>query len=392
MSRWIILTLCVLSVVFVYTVPTVMLPVLFAEMAAELDLDIVQLGVAWGSIALSSMIVGLFGGALGDRFGSKLTLGIICLLMGIFGILRGFAPNYPILIVTFMLFGLVSPSLPPNLHKAAAYHFPNNRGISTVIISLGFAFALFISSRYTATVISPLVGGWRQVLFWFGGFGLVFGLIWLLLVPNGTLPPPAKGNQPFFSGIFASLKKVLAIREMWIIGIASTLFWACFRGFTGYTPLYLRNLGWTAVEADNTLSTFFLASLILALPATLISERLGSRKPFLAGSMVLIGGGVLALGFVGGGLILVAVFVAGLMFDGYMALHQAEVLDLKDIGPFAGTALGSLVMFREAGGVFGPPIGNWLVQFGPTTPFIFWGGLGLMAAVILLFLGTKKEA
>ena len=68
--RWSILMLCVLTVIIVYTVPTILLPVLFAEIAVDLDLDIVQLGIAWGSLSLSSIFVGLFGGAIGDRLGS----------------------------------------------------------------------------------------------------------------------------------------------------------------------------------------------------------------------------------------------------------------------------------------------------------------------------------
>ncbi len=275
-TRWLILSLCALTVIIAYTVPTIMLPVLFAEIAGELELDIVQLGVAWGSISLSSIVVGLFGGAIGDRLGSRKMLGMACILAGVLGMLRSFAPNYVVLVGTFMLYGLVAPSIPPNLHKAGACLFPNQRGISTGTISLGFAFALFMGSRYTATWISPLVGGWRNVLLWFGGATILFGLIWLFAVPNERLPQPANMERPFFEAVFSSLRHVLRVREMWIVGIASLLFWACFRGFAGYTPLYLRGLGWSAAEADNALSTYFLASMILALPLTYCDCRISN--------------------------------------------------------------------------------------------------------------------
>ena len=104
-ERWGVLLLCTLTVLIPFTIPSLLLPVLFAEMAADLDLNILQLGFAWGSISLASLFVGLFGGALGDRFGSRLTLGVACILIGILGALRGLAPNYILLLVTFMLYG-----------------------------------------------------------------------------------------------------------------------------------------------------------------------------------------------------------------------------------------------------------------------------------------------
>ena len=385
---WFVLALCSLTIIIVYTIPTLMLPVLFAEMAAELELDILQIGVAWGSLSLSSMVIGLFGGAIGDRFGSRRTLSVVCLLTGIFGALRGLVPNYGLLIVSFLIYGLVAPSLPPNLHKAGAYFFPKRRGVATGTISLAFAFALFIGSRYTATWLSPLVGGWRNVLFFFGAMGVIASVIWWLM-PDDWLPPPVHSDQPFFGGIFETLGHVLRVRELWIIGSASTLFWACYRGFSGYTPVYLRELGWDAVSADNALSTFFLASLVLALPMVYLSERIGNRRPFLIVAMLASGGGIMLMGLGNPASIPIGLVVAGLMFDAFMAIYQAEILDLKGIGAYMGSALGAAVMFREIGGFFGPPIGNWLAQFGGNVPFLFWGSLSLMAAIIFLFLPQR---
>ena len=377
-TRWFILGLSALTVIFAYTVPTTLLPVLFAEIAADLDLTVLQLGVAWGSISLSSVLVGLFGGAIGDRLGSKRMLGYCCLIAGVLGGLRSFAPNYILLIVTFMVYSLVAPAIPPNLHKASAYFFPKQRGIATGGISLAFAFALFLGSRYTATWVSPMVGGWRNTLLLFGAFGLLFGIIWLL-IPDGVLPAPANRDKPFLQAIFGSVRVVLGIREVWIIGVGSMLFWACFRGFLGYTPLYLRDLGWDVVKADSTLSYFFLASLFLAMPLTIWSDRVGRRRPFLFVTVLIIGAGTLLLAIGTELWIVLGLVASGLMFDAFMGIHQAAVLDLPDIGAYTGSALGLLVMFREIGGIVGPPIGNALVQFGPSTPYYFWGGIGIAA-------------
>ncbi len=389
-TGWLILALCTLTTIFVYAIPTLALPVLFGEIAAELNLDVFQLGVAWGAISLSAMLVGLFGGAIGDRFGSKRTLGVVCLLIGILGALRGFSSSYIMLVGTFMLYGLVAPSLPPNLHKTGAYFFPQRRGIATGTISLGFAFALFLGVRYTATWLSPLAGGWRNVLFLFGIFGVLIGTIWLGLVPDKILPQPSTTDRPFWGAIFDSLRHVVKVRELWIIGLAAMLFWACYRGFTGYTPIYLRGLGWDAAAADQALSNFFLSSLILAMPLIFLAEWSGKRRPFLMLAVLTMGSGIILLGSGSQARIGIGLIIGGVMFDAFMALHQAEVLDLKGIGVYAGSALGVLVMFREAGGFLSPPIGNWLAQFGANIPFYFWGGLAVLAAILFLFLPSKS--
>lgn len=389
-TRWSVLILCALTIIVVYTVPALLLPVLFAEIAADLDLDFLQLGIVWGSVSLSSLIIGLVGGALSDRWGSRFSLVVFCALIALLGALRGFATSYFTLVASMLLFGLVAPALPAVLHKTGAYLFSNHRSISTVTISTGFALSLFLGSRYTATWLSPAVGGWRNVLFLFGGLSLLFALIWMS-VPSRYLSPPIAQNEPFFPSLFKAVKHVLSVREVWTIGFASLLYWGCLRGFIGYTPLYLRELGWEAASADNALSLFFLASLIFAIPSTYLSDRFGLRRLLLIGASGLAGVGIALLGTNNSTLIFIGVLAAGGLFDSYMANHQAALLDLKGISVYTGSALGVILMFREIGGFLSPPIGNWLAQFGLGIPFYFWGSLGVLAAIVYLFLPNQNQ-
>ncbi|MEM8862345.1 MAG: MFS transporter [Chloroflexota bacterium] len=388
--RWPILILCALTIVVVYTVPTLMVPVLFAEIAADLDLNVVQLGVVWGSVSLSSMIIGLIGGALSDRFGAKPSIILVCVLIGIFGSLRGLTSSYGALVGSMLLYGFVAPALPPMLHKTGAFLFAERKGISTITISTGFALSLFLGSRYTATWLSPAIGGWRNVLYLFGGLAVVFAVFWTF-VPKRAFAAPTAQNDAFFSAIFKAVRQVLQVREVWYIGIASLAYWAAIRGFVGYTPIYLRGLGWDAVTADNTISLFFLGSLIFAIPSTYLSERFGQRHLLLVVATGLAGLGIGLLGTGDATLIVLGSILAGALFDSYMANHQAALLDLEGISVFTGSALGLMVMFREIGGFFSPPLGSLLVEIDPGMPFYLWGAFGLIAAAVYLFMprGSK---
>jgi MFS family permease len=58
------------------------MPVLFDEIAADLHLSLVQVGLVWGIGALPGIVAGLLGGAIGDRFGPKRVLILGCMLSG----------------------------------------------------------------------------------------------------------------------------------------------------------------------------------------------------------------------------------------------------------------------------------------------------------------------
>ena len=51
--------------------PLMCMPVLFPEIAQDLNLSLPQIGAAWGMSGLAGMVVSPFGGILGDRFGIK---------------------------------------------------------------------------------------------------------------------------------------------------------------------------------------------------------------------------------------------------------------------------------------------------------------------------------
>jgi cyanate permease len=136
-------------------------------------------------------------------------------------------------------------------------------------------------------------------------------LIWLFIVPDSIMPTVAKKHTP----IMESLRHITQLRELWIIGIGALVFWGCYRGFIGYLPTYLRNVGWTATDADNTLSLLYLSSLILALPLSLLSDRFNNRKFFMVASLLLMGLGGVMLGLGNLALVTMSVVLVGATFS-----------------------------------------------------------------------------
>jgi nitrate/nitrite transporter NarK len=116
-------------------------------------------------------------------------------------------------------------------------------------------------------------------------------------------------------------------------------------------------------------------------------EQLGMANGVVAVGMAL---GFL-LGFTSGVLISLAVLIAGISRDGFMALTMTAIIEEKGIGArFAGTAIGLNMSVMGVAGVFAPPVGNWLVKLGAGIPFLFWASLVLLGFVGYFFMRRNR--
>ena len=166
---------------------------------------------------------------------------------------------------------------------------------------------------------------------------------------------------------------------MWQLGLAVLGIGGCVQGTLGYLPLFLRGLGWTEAGADGALATFHAMSMICVIPLALSSDKLGSRKKALMAAALFIVTGVGLLSIVPGSMIWVAVILAGLVRDGFMAILMAAVIETEGVGAaYAGTALGLVMSLSGIGNLISPPLGNSLASIAPRAPFVFWAALAVM--------------
>ncbi len=134
------------------------------------------------------------------------------------------------------------------------------------------------------------------------------------------------------------------------------------------------------------LASFHAASTVFAIPIALLSDCVGSRRGVLMATALLIGIGTGLLGFASGVLILVAVLIAGITRDGFMAITMTAIIEVKGIGArFAISAIGLNMSVMGIAG-FALPVGNWLAKFGSGLPFLFWGSLVFLGFVAYFFM------
>ncbi len=390
--RWVILAMVTLSGFLVMGFPTTGLSALFSEIADSLDLDLVQIGIIWGSGSVMGIFTALVGGSLIDQFGTRRTLVALCLATGIFGATRAFAYDFWSLFFSSFLFGMVQPILPMNFVKLNREWFRSGQlGFASGVMSAGFATGLMLGSRLSATLLSPLLGGWRPVLIFLGCCAIGLAILWAIVHPPVER---RRGKRPNIGKIMSSYRYVARFRELWVIAMAVFGVLGVMRGLGGYVPTYLREIGWEAASADTAMTVFFFCSLIGVVPISHFSDRLGNRRLVMAFGTSMMTIGCALMYFVGGSFwgVMLAMAVGGLCFDSFMALKGAATTEVEGLElALVGGALGFVGMLQNIGSSFIPPLGNTLSAISLNAPFLLWAASGLFATAVLLSYGKRKQ-
>jgi MFS family permease len=389
--KWYILSLVVLTNMLVIAIPAMGISVMAKEISLDLKLSLVQVGIVWGASSLPIIFIGLLAGAIGDKIGPKRILVVGSLSAGLLGAARGLVPDFVSMVMVVILLGAINPFVMMNSLKTIGQWFPPAQlGLANGLYSMGMALGFLIGSLFSATVFSPLLGGWRNVLITYGLIGAVFSIPWFF---TRALPLSHHAAGKHLS-IRKTVLHIAGLKNIWLLGLTLFGMSGCIQGMLGYIPLYLRGIGWEAVRADGALAAFHTVSMIFVLPIAIWSDRLRSRKRllFLAGLMVALGAGLLSVA--SGGWIWLGVVMSGFVRDGFMAILLTMVIETEGVGPvYAGTATGFTMALSGIANVLAPPLGNSLAVFWPGAPFAFWAGLTVFGLICLsLVRGKHKNA
>jgi cyanate permease len=392
--KWYVLILAALTFTFAFAMQQICMSVLFDEIAKDLGLNLVEIGVVWGVPALAAIFIVFVGGLLADRYGAKRVMGVACLMAGLAGAARGITGDFTSLVLVTFFFGLSAWVIPSSVFKTTAGWFSRRQlVIANGVVSAGMAFGFTVGAMISATIMSPLLGGWQNVLFLYGGISIVIGLLWLFAVrtPEQLGSAGAGGGVPLRQAI----SHVFPIKNIWLIGLTMLGYVGCTQGVIGYLPTYLRDAGWTIASADGTLAAFNGVSTLGAIPLALLAERLGLRKVILFPVLLITVAGVALLPLVSGAMVCVLMIVMGVARDGFMAVCLTMSTETRGIGVvFAGTAMGLAQTTLNIGSFIAPPLGNSLEQANASFPFFLWAAFGLLALVTFCFVketGWKRR-
>jgi MFS family permease len=387
-SRWWVLSLALLTIALVGGAARLCLPVLFKEISIDLNLDLVAVGTIWGLDSLAGFFVSLPGGLLLDRFGIKKSMVVVCFLAAIVCAARGLSGNFTGLAVTTFAFGMVAVLTLVVGPKVVSAHFRGRYlGLASSLLFVAQYAGQMLSTMTSATILSPLAGGWRNVLFLYAIPPVIMAALWWA-TRGSTIEPERHVQADSASGFKESLLHVAKIKEVWILGLVFFSQLGTLMAVNGYLPLYLRNMGWTPAAADSAFTLTLAASCIGTIPLSHLSDRVKSRKAVLISTIVVMSLLIASLFILREGLaVWVLLVVFGLVRGVPGVMANSLMIETKGVGSkYIGTAIGMMITVGMVGGFILPPVGNALAAIDPALPFLFWAFACLVFPAGLFFM------
>lgn len=392
-AKWWILILSALTATFTVAAPSMGLSVMFKEISTDLNLDLVQIGLVWSIGSLPAILTAILGGAVADRLGPRRVIVTGIALTGVIGALRGWAGDFASLLTIILFLGALTPLITMTAYKINGMWFPPHQlGLANGIFSMGMALGFMLGAFFSANLISPWLGGWRNTFFFFGGLAILFAIPWTIIPitpPASPTSQPEKHQQSFWQGV----RQIYRNSNMWLVGIAMLGYSGAIQGLLGYLPLHLRDAGWTGINADGAQTLFHAMSLVFVIPITFLSDRLGTRKNLLLVTLCLTVAGASVLIFSQSWPVWLAVILAGVGRDATMALLFTMGIQMKGVGAaYAGSASGFVSLFSFVGALLASPIGNSLAGTSAGLPFAFWAGMAALALISLALVKVEKTS
>lgn len=321
--------------------------------------------------ALGAIIGNPVFGALSDRTRTRwgrrrpwMVGGIIALALGLVGI--ALAPTVPTLLAAWLFCQLASNASSSALMASFADNVPAlRRGRAASVLGFAQNLSILVGTYAAALLVDHLT-----LLFVLPGVLGVAMVLWYASFAPDDLPErrPAPFSamtllRSFWTNPLKHPDFALAWWSRFLIILATYL-------FTTFRLLYMQDhLGLSTAEAVSSIATGVLLYTLALLAGTLgsgwLSDRLGRRKIFVAGSTALFGAGLVALVFADSvGHFYLAEIIMGLAYGVYVAIDYALVIDVLPDPDQSGKDLGVLNIANSLPQSFAPPIGALLLSLG----------------------------
>lgn len=345
--RWV-----VLGIVWMTMVPLGWVQFLPSSLAyllvPELNLTPTQLTLIFTAPILMGIFVNIPGGALGDRYGIRLIVGIGIILAGVSTIARVWVSSFSEMFLLSCVFGVGVGTAFPNLSKLVAIWFPPKQaGLASGIYITAFSFGLGLG-----LAAGPYFGGWRPAFLYVGILSTALAFLWVWF---GRSTP--KGIQIKMPPATTSIKVVMKSKNIWLLSLSQLLLVGGFMGLSGNLPQALTNIhNISPQEAGIISSLMTFAGIPGSLLLPLISDRLGLRKPFIyAGGVVGAVCFYLAWQFAPGIDTYILILLGGFISAGAGPLLLTMPMEWREIGrEYAGGATGFVLALGSVGGFLIP--------------------------------------
>jgi cyanate permease len=343
-------------------------------MEAKLGVTYAEFGFLVALVPLALVILCIPGGLFADRFGVRRTVLVGGLIMGVFGLLRGFATNFPMLATTMFLCGAGYAVAYPNMPKVTGLWFPYKQyALASGVMFTGMEVGMASSFILTPAVLLPLTGSSQGVFITVGILALAMTLVWISLarerpvLKTDKYVPSGEGQGVPFK---KSLSVVLRSKQMWMVMITCLFLLAPQIGLFGFLQTVLTQKGMDLTTAGLVTSMITLFMIPGSFITPMISARVGIRKPFIWGTSILAAVALYFTGTTVGLPLWISAIVYGFLIGSMAPIILAMPVELMGAS-YSATAGGLTLVGGYTGAMIAPWLGGYLSgATGSFTPVI----------------------
>ncbi|MNU29614.1 putative glucarate transporter [compost metagenome] len=388
----------------------------------DLGLDPIQMGYIMSAFAWAYVIGQIPGGALLDRFGTKLiyTLAIAAwsfftLIQGFSGFLTGGLIFAGLFAMRFMVGLAESPSFPGNARLVAAWFPGSERGTASAIFNSAQYFSLVVFAPFMGWLVHTF--DWHSVFFVMGGLGLIAAFVfWKMVRSPVDHPGVNKAELDYIEAgggltrmedrtvsksaafTWANVKQVLGSRMLIGVFIGQYGINVLTYFFVTWFPIYLvKERGLNILEAGFAAAAPALCGFAGGVLGGIISDALlkktGSltiarKTPLLIG--MLLSALIIACAYIDNSALIVVVMAVAFFGKGIASLGWAVVSDTSP-REFVGVTGGIFNTFGNSAGIVTPIVIGYIVAAtGSFDGALWFVGLHCLLVIAAYFLITGK--
>ncbi|MBI4493276.1 MAG: MFS transporter [Chloroflexi bacterium] len=366
-----------------------------APISQDLRISAGEMGAILGAWQIVYLGTSYFVGLGLDRFGMRRTIAAGMLVIAASLAFRGLAQDFGTFLASVALFGVGGPVLSIGMPKLVATLFGERERATPLGIGIAAPFAgQVIVFGLSNSVLLPLAGSWRGVMFIYGAAVVALTLVWWRVGPREAAGASRRASAGGPAGERARLLDLLRLRNVAIAVSGAAMLFAIGHGGNNWIARMLQTHAYDAVGAgywaafSNSLSALGVVTIPRLVPA-------GRRRFVLAGLVATLSAGVLGLAVLDGLPLVLAVLAFGSARTAPMALLFLVLIDTPGVGGrYIGTVGGAYYAIAEVGGFAGPfVIGLLLDHSGSFVPGVgVLAALGLLLAVMVAFLQEPRPA
>ncbi|MCJ7695085.1 MAG: MFS transporter, partial [Anaerolineaceae bacterium] len=319
-----------------------------------------------------------------DTYGFRLTVGIGAILMGVFGILRGFAgSNYSIVLISTIGIAIAQPFLLNTWTKVPAQWFSiKERATAVGLITLSSLIGTALGMVLTPILIEKMQIPTLQLIY--GGIAAFSSVLFLIFAREKPATPPCPPGEEVRSLMLDGLKHALKVKEFWFYLVVMFVGMGLFNGITTWVENIIRPRNFSSTDAGILGALLLIGGIVGAVVIPPFSDKQQKRRKFILLGFVLAIPGLVGITFATQGwLLFISAFSMGFFLIGTSPVGMQYSAEITHPTP-EGTSNGLIQFVGQGSVVFVYVMQAMKTENGSFTPSLILGIALLLFSIFFI--------